>query len=69
MDFASIGLVRDQITFVVNLSQGFFRRSVQLKFKDVDIFRGLDYGVCTTSGTFDFDLGELAPWSLFVIEV
>ena len=58
--FASVRLIRYQVTFIINLLQGLFCRAVQFELEDVNVFRGLHYGVRTAFSTFHFRLRELA---------
>lgn len=43
--FAFVRLIRYQVTFIINLLQGLFCRAVQFELEDVNVFRGLHYGV------------------------
>ena len=58
-DFAPVGLVRNQLAFVVYLLQCFFGRAAQFKLEDVDVFGCLDHGIGTSAGTLHFGPGVL----------
>ena len=43
---ASVSFIRNQITFLINLFQGFIHISIKLKFKDINVFFGLHHCIC-----------------------
>ena len=57
-NLASVALVWNRVTLLVDLEQGFLHFAVVLEFKDIDMGRGLDDHVCSASGVLDLRLNE-----------